>query len=205
MLLNCGVGEVSWESLDSNEMQPVQPKGNQSCIFIGGLILKLKFKYFSHLIWRTDSFERPWCWERLTLWGEGDDRGRDGWMVSLTQWTWVWVISGSWWWTARPGVLKSIGLQRVRHTWATELNWIGSLHVCEWKSLNYVWLFATPWTIVHGILPARITGLSSLSSPGDLPNPGIKPRSPILQADSLPAEPQGKHSLHNYAKNIYPH
>ena len=56
--------------------------------------------------------------------GEGDNRGLDGWMSSLTQWAWVWVNSGSWWWTGRPGVLQSIGSQRVRHDWATELNWI---------------------------------------------------------------------------------
>ena len=67
--------------------------------------------------------KRPWCWERLKAGGEGDDRGWDGWMASLTWWTWVWVNSGSWWWTGRPGVLQSMGLQRVGHNWATELNW----------------------------------------------------------------------------------
>ena len=66
--------------------------------------------------------KRPWWWERLRA-GEGDDRGWDGWMVSPTQWTWVWVNSGSWWWTERPGVLQSMGLQRVGHDWATEMNW----------------------------------------------------------------------------------
>ena len=67
--------------------------------------------------------KRPWCWERLRAGGEGDDRGWDGWMASLTQWTWVWVDSGSWWWTGRPGVLWFMGSQRVGHDWATELNW----------------------------------------------------------------------------------
>ena len=67
--------------------------------------------------------KRPWCWERLRAGGEGDDRGWVGWMASLTQWTWVWVDSGSWWWTGRPGVLRFMGSQRVRHDWATELNW----------------------------------------------------------------------------------
>ena len=55
--------------------------------------------------------------------GEGDDRGWDGWMVSPTRWTWVWVNSRSWWWTGRPSVLQIMGLQRVGHDWATELNW----------------------------------------------------------------------------------
>ena len=67
--------------------------------------------------------KRPWCWERLKAGGEGDDREWDGWMASLTQWTWVWVNSGSWWWTGRPGVLQSMGSQRVRLDWVTELNW----------------------------------------------------------------------------------
>ena len=69
-------------------------------------------------------WERPWCWEGLGAGGEGDDRGWDGWMASLTWWTWVWVYSGSWWWTGRPGVLRFMGLQRIRHDWVTELNWI---------------------------------------------------------------------------------
>ena len=68
-------------------------------------------------------WKRPWCWERWKAGGEGDDRGWDGWMASPTQWTWVWVNSGSWWWTGRPGMLQSKGSQRVRHDWATELNW----------------------------------------------------------------------------------
>ena len=67
-------------------------------------------------------WKRPGYWERLKAEGEGDDRGWDGWMASLTQWTWVWVSSGSWWWTGKPGVLQSMGSQRVGHDWATELN-----------------------------------------------------------------------------------
>ena len=73
-------------------------------------------------------WERHWCWERLKARGEGDDRGWDGWVASPTQWTWVWVNSGRWWWTGRPGVLQSIGLQRVGHDWVTELNWAHSLN-----------------------------------------------------------------------------
>ena len=67
-------------------------------------------------------WKRLWCWEGLGAGGEGDDRGWDGSMASLTRWTWVWVNSGSWWWTGRPGVLRFMGSQRVRHDWATELN-----------------------------------------------------------------------------------
>ena len=89
-----------------------------------GLTLKLKLQYF-FTTWCEEltHWKRSWCWERLKAGEEGDDRGWDGWMASLTRWTWVWVNSGSWWWTGRPGVLRFMGLQRVRHDWATELNW----------------------------------------------------------------------------------
>ena len=79
-------------------------------------------------------WERPWCWERLKAGGEGDNRGWDGWMVSPTQGTWVWVNSRSWWWTGKPGVLQSMGLQRVGHNWAAKLTnllkawWFSSEH-----------------------------------------------------------------------------
>ena len=101
-------------------------RSNQSILkeySLEGLILKLKIQYFGHLMQRTDSLERLWCWERLKA-EEGDNRRWDVWMASPTQWTWVWANSGSWWWTGRPGVLQSMGSQRVRHDWATELNWI---------------------------------------------------------------------------------
>ena len=68
-------------------------------------------------------WKRPWCWERLRAGGKGDNRGWDGWMASPTRWTWVWMDSGSWWWTGRPGMLRFMGSQRVGHDWATELNW----------------------------------------------------------------------------------
>ena len=72
--------------------------------------------------------KRPWFWERLKVGGEGDDRGWDGWMASLTQWTWVWVNSGNWWWTGRPGVLQSMGLQSwTQLSYWTELNWQSAL------------------------------------------------------------------------------
>ena len=88
-----------------------------------GLMLKLKLQYFGHLMEELIHWKRFWGWEGLGAGGEGDDRGWDGWMASLIQWTWVWVNSGSWWWTGRPGVLQFMGLQRVRHDWATELSW----------------------------------------------------------------------------------
>ena len=102
---------------------PVSLKGNQSWIFMKGLMLKLKFQYYGHLMWRADSLEKTRMLENIEGRMRRDDRGWDGWMASLIQWTWVWVSSGSWWWTGKPGILQSTGLQRVKHNWATELNW----------------------------------------------------------------------------------
>ena len=113
--------------LDCKKIQPVHPKGDQTWILIEGLMLKLKLQYFGHLMHRGDSFERLWCWERLRAGGEGDDRGRDGWMASPPRLTWVWVDSRNWWCTGRPGMLQPMGSQGVGHYWVTEPNWISQL------------------------------------------------------------------------------
>ena len=88
-----------------------------------GVMLKLKLQYFGHLIERFDSLEKTLMLGGIVGRRRRDNRGWDGWMASLTRWTWVWVNSGSWWWTGRPGMLRFLGSQRVRHNWATELNW----------------------------------------------------------------------------------
>ena len=114
MLLNCGVGKDSWESLglSRSSNQSILKEISPGCS-LEGLMLKLKLQYFGHLMW-TDYWKRPWCWERLKAGGEGDDRGWDGWMASPMRWTWIWASSGSWWWTGKPGVLQSMGLQRIK-------------------------------------------------------------------------------------------
>ena len=78
-------------------------------------------------------WKRLWCWEGLGAGREGDDRGWDGWMASLTRWTRVWVNSGSWWWTGRPGVLRFMGLQRVGHDWASDLIWSDLIYTINIK------------------------------------------------------------------------
>ena len=107
--------------LDCKEIQPVHPTGNQSWVFIGRTDAEAEMPN-TLATWCEEltHLKRPWCWERLKGRG-GDDRGWDGWMVSPTWWTWVWISSGKCWWTGKPGMLKSMGLQRVRHNW-TELN-----------------------------------------------------------------------------------
>ena len=121
VVLEKALERVPWTARRSK--QSILKVINPGCS-LEGLMLKLKLQYFGHLMWRVDSLEKTWCWEGLGAGGEGDDREWDGWMASQTRWTWVWVKSGSWWWTGRPGMLWFMGSQRVRHNWATELNWL---------------------------------------------------------------------------------
>ena len=97
---------VHWTARRSN--QSILEEISPGCS-LEGLMLKLKLQCFGHLMWRVTHLKRPWCWERLRAGGEGDHRGWDGWMASPTQWPWVWVNSGSWWWTGRPGMLRFMG------------------------------------------------------------------------------------------------
>ena len=108
---------VPWAARRSN--QSILKEISPGCSLEGMMMLKLKLQYFGHLMWRVDSLEKT-----LMLGGIGgrrrrDDRAWDGWMASRTRWTCVWVDSGSWWWTGRPGVLQFMRLQRVGHDWET--------------------------------------------------------------------------------------
>ena len=87
--------------------------------------------------------KRPWCWERLRAGGDGNDRRWNGWIASLTQWIWVWVDSGIWWWTGRPGVLRLMGSQRVGRDWTTELNWWNFLILKNYEKNKYNLFFIT--------------------------------------------------------------
>ena len=134
---------VPWTARRSNQsiLKVITPG-----ISLEGLMLKLKLQYFGNLMRRVDSLEKT-----LMLGGIGGRRRRGrqrmrGWMASLTRWTWIWVNSGSWWWTGRPGVLRFMGLQRVGHDWETELNWtefysLGS-HNINWFS---AWCCQAEW------------------------------------------------------------
>ena len=120
---------VPWTARRSNQsiLKDISP----GCS-LEGLMLKLKHQYFGHLMQRVDSLEKT-----LMLGGIGGRRRRrrrgcDGWMASLTWWTWVWINSGSWWWTERPGMLQFMG-QRVGHDWVTELNWTEAF---SWSHLS---------------------------------------------------------------------
>ena len=107
--------------LDCKEIKPVNPKGNQSWIFIGRTdVLRPKLQYFGHLMWRADSLEKTLMLGKFEGRGEGDDRGPNSWLASLTQWIWVWASSRRWWRTGKPGVLQSMGSQSVGQDWVTE-------------------------------------------------------------------------------------
>ena len=135
--------------LDFKEIQPLHPKGNQSWIFIGMTDAETPILWppdvKNWLIWKDPDAGEDWRQEE-----KGTTRGRDGWMASLTQWTWVWVNSGSWWWTGRPGVLQSTGSQRVKHNWVTELNWTESN--VDGTLLTYVSYVSTRGKIICLIL-----------------------------------------------------
>ena len=138
MLLNCSVGEDSWESLGL-QGDPTSPSYRRSVLSVHWKDWCWSWNSNTLATWCEEltHLKRPWCWERLRAGGEVNDRGWDGWMASPTQWTWVWINSGSWWWTGRPGVLQCMWLQRVGHHWATKLK------------LNYIISFLS-WKQSHG-------------------------------------------------------
>ena len=153
------------------EIQPIHPKGNQAWMFIGRTDAEAE----TPIVWSLDVknwlIGKTLMLARLKAGGGWDDRGWGCWMASPIWWTWVWAGSGSWWWTRKPGVLQSLGVQR--HNWATELNWfwavqggislqflsfpptVQSLHPMD---------YSLPWSSVRRILQARILGWVTISS-----------------------------------------
>ena len=123
---NCGVGEDSWESLGL-QGDPTNPSWRRSVLGVHWKDWCWSWNCNTLATWCEEltHWKRPWCWEGLGAGGEEDDRGWDGWMPSLTRWTWVWVISRSLWWTGRPGVLQFMGLQSQTRLsdWTDRLNW----------------------------------------------------------------------------------
>ena len=113
------LGKTLESLLDCKEIQLVHSKGDQSWVFFGRNDAKAE----TPILWPPHVKSWLWCWEALGAGGKRNEGGWDGWMASPTRWTWVWVNSGSWWWTGRPGVLRFMGSQRVGRDWVTELNW----------------------------------------------------------------------------------
>ena len=127
------VWEKTLESpLDCKEIKPINPKGNQFWIFIGRTDAEAE----TPILWSPDAKnwligKDPDAWKDWWQEEKGMNRAGDSWMPSLTRWTWVWASSRNWWWTGKPGVLQSMGSQRVRQDWATELNWSWNLWVSQ--------------------------------------------------------------------------
>ena len=118
--------------LDCKEIQPVHPKENQLWIFIGSWNSSTLATRCEELtLWK-----RPWCWERLKVGGEGDDRGWDGLMASLSQWTWVWASSGSWCWTAWHAAVHGVARSQTQPKDWTELNWCITESICSIPEIN---------------------------------------------------------------------
>ena len=141
------LSRVPWTArrLNQSVLKEINPEYS-----LEGMMLKLKLQYFGHLMGRTDSFEKTLILGKIEgrrRRGRQSDRGWDGWMAPLTQWTWVRANFRRWWRTGKPGVLQSMRSQTVRHDWATELNWtewqktsgtkqpLGEGERGEWKSL----------------------------------------------------------------------
>ena len=138
----CGVGEDFWESLGL-QGNPTSPSSRRSVLGVHWKDWCWSWNSNTLATWCEEltHLKRPWCWERLKVEGEGDNGGWDGWMSSPTQWTWVWINSRSWWWTGRPGMLQSMGSQRVRDDRVTKLNWTECIHM-ESRKMVLMNLFA---------------------------------------------------------------
>ena len=171
--------------LDCKEIQPVHPKGDQSWVdqFIGRTDAEAEVLVLWPPHAKLTHWKRPWCWERLRAGGEGYDRGCDGWMASLTQWTWVWVDSGSWWWTGRTGVFWSVVTksQIQLSDWTELILGILSPYVYVLNHLSHAQLFVILWTVAwQAPLSMEFSrqeywGGLPFPTPVDLPNPGIEP------------------------------
>ena len=188
--------ESPWTARRSN--QSILKEISPGCS-LEGLMLKLKLQYFGHLMWRVTHWKRLWCWEGLGASGEGDDRGWDGWMASPTRWTWVWVNSGSWWWTERPGVLQFMGSKsQTRLSNWTELN--GNYTIIDFSkvtkqkaalffflSFSFFFLFLFVFfnfTILYTAAAKSLQSCPTLCDPIDGSLPG-SPVTEILQARTL--------------------
>ena len=139
---------VPWTARRSN---PSILKEISPGISLEGMMLMLKLQYFGHRMRRVASLEQTLMLGGIGGRRRGDDSGWDGWMASVTRWTWIWVYPGSWWWTGRPGVLWFMGSQRVGHDWATELNWTDG-------NINLNWQYEASL-----IFPLKITRFCILS------------------------------------------
>ena len=169
MLLNCGVGEDSWEPLGLQE-DPTNQSQRKSVLNIHWRGWCWSWNSNTLATWCEELtyWKRPWCWERLKVGGEGHNRGWGGWMASPTGWTWVWVDSGrSWWWTGKPGMFQSMGLQS--QTWLSDWSELmknsllkegGNIlsHVIDLKEFKRCFVITTRFMVVSTWIPIKAQG-----------------------------------------------
>ena len=146
MILNCGVGEDSWESLGL-QGDPASPSKRRSVLGVHWKDWCWSWNSNTLVTWCEEltHLKRLWCWERLKPVGEGDDRGWDGWMASPTQQTWVWVSSRTCCWTGRPGVPQPYGVtksQTQMRDW-TELSCLKHFYYGQCDSTYEIWHYFT--------------------------------------------------------------
>ena len=173
MLLNCGDDEDSWESLGLQEDPTVHPKGNQFWIFIG----RTDGEAETPILCPPDTKnwllgKDPDAGKSSKAGGEGDNRGWDGWMAWPMQWAWIWVGSGSWWWTGGPGVLQSVGSQSW--TWLsnwTELNHLNHILSVQVSDLKYIHVQPSPSSIFKAHSTCKAETLHLLNSYSSFPLP----------------------------------
>ena len=159
--------EKTLESPLDCKIKPINPKGNQSWMYIGRTGAEAEVP----MLWPPDAeltlWKRPWCWERLRAVGEGDNRG-DGWMASQTQWTWVWASSRRWWRTGKPGLLQSMRSQRVRQDLTNQL-----LHTKTWSGAHSDSggdVLSSYWAQMHS---CKLTNEHMPVSPSLAPSPAL--------------------------------
>jgi len=165
---------VTWTARRSSQsiLKEISPE-----YLLEGLMLKQNSNTWATWFEELTHLKRPWCWEWLRAGGEGDDRRWGGWIASPTEWTWVWVSSRSWWWTGKPGVLQSMGSERVEHDWTTKLSWSSNIF--------YVYQFTSVQSLScerESVMPSShlILCRPLLLLPQSLPVPGSFPVSQLF-------------------------
>ena len=183
--------------LDSKESNQSFLKEISPEYSLEGLTLKLKLQYFGHLMWKANSLEKTLIVGKTEGRRRRGRRGWDGWMASLTQWTGVWASSGSWWWTGRPGILQSMGFQRVGHNWMTEFSSVAQSCSTLCDPMDCSTLGFPVYPQLPELVQTHVRWVSNAIQPS---NPLSSPSPPALHLFQHQGLFQGVSSLHKVAK-----
>ena len=185
---------VPWAARRSNQsiLKEISPEYS-----LEGLTLKLKLQYFGHLMWKANSLEKTLIVGKTEGRRRRGRRGWDGWMASLTQWTGVWASSGSWWWTGRPGILQSMGFQRVGHNWMTEFSSVAQSCSTLCDPMNHS---TAGLPVQHQLLESTQNHVPSVGDAIQLSHPLSSPSPPALHLSQHQGLFQWVRSPHQVAK-----